>query len=172
MNKHSIIATIAIIAIVSPILYGMWGIFSSEQMQLRTPNSEFSYFEMSSYEEIKVCNPLPFFASFSGLRIETHYGGDLKGVFVSGPTTIDPKSSKIIEVDFSSDSFSEAQYLFMHMDGQFDGEIPIRIDPSKMVVQTTYENRIMGVIPYQSSIVQSGFEFTNMMNEASSCEVT
>ncbi|MEJ2259685.1 MAG: thr operon leader peptide, partial [Nitrosopumilaceae archaeon] len=90
--------------------------------------------------------------------------------FEVGPTTLDPNTSKISELNFSSDSFSESQYLFMHMDGQFDGEIPIRLDPNKMIITTTFETRIIGVIPYQTVITQSAFDFTNMMNENSSCD--
>ena len=170
MNKHSVITTIAIIVMVIPILYGVWGVFSVEQIQLRTPNSEFSYFEMSSYEKIQICNPLPFFVSYSGLTIAPYYANDLKGIFTMGTTTIGPNTSEVLEINFSSESYSESQYLFMHMDGQFDGEVPIRIDPSKMIVQTTFETRFLGVIPYQNTISQSGFEFTQMMNEESDCK--
>jgi LEA14-like dessication related protein len=170
MNRYSIITAIAIIVIIIPVFYGMWGIYSVEQLQFGNPNSEFRYFEMSNYEKIEICNPMPFFVGFNGLTIATYYTNDLKGVFEMGPTTISPNSSEILDVNFSSDNFSEAQYLFMHMDGQFAGEIPFRLDPSKMVVVTTYETRIIGVIPYQNTITQSGLEFTNMMNEESSCE--
>ncbi len=170
MNRYSIITTIAIIVIIMPILYGVWGIYSVEKLQLRTPNTDFSYFEMSNYEKIEICNPMPFFVGFNGLKIESYYINDIKGVFETGPTTISPNTSEILDVNFSSDNFSEAQYLFMHMDGQFDGEIPIRLDPSKMVVVTNFETRIIGVIPYQNTITQSAFDFTNMMNEESSCE--
>lgn len=155
-----------------PILYGVWGTYSVGQLQLRTPNSEFSYFHMSNYETIEMCNSMPFFVSFNGLRIETYYTNDLKGVFKIGPTTLKPNTSEVIDMDFSSENFAESQYLFMHMDGQFDGEIPIRLDPSKMVVVTNFETKIIGVIPYQNTITQSGFDFTNMMNEDSRCENT
>ncbi|HUT05423.1 MAG TPA: thr operon leader peptide [Nitrosopumilaceae archaeon] len=170
MNKHSAITAIAIIVIIIPILYGIWGIFSVEQLQLSTPNDEFSYFEMSNYEQIQICNPMPFFVSFNGLTIATYFTNDLKGVFEIGPTTIDPNTLEVLEVDFSSENFAESQYLFMHMDGQFDGEIPIRLDPSKMIVVTNFETKIIGIIPYQSTITQSGFDFTKMMNKDSSCE--
>ena len=170
MNKHSAITAIAIIVIIIPILYGIWGIFSVEQLQLSTPNDEFSYFEMSNYEQIQICNPMPFFVSFNGLTIATYFTNDLKGVFEIGPTTIDPNTPEVLEVDFSSENFAESQYLFMHMDGQFDGEIPIRLDPSKMIVVTNFETKIIGIIPYQSTITQSGFDFTKMMNKDSSCE--
>ncbi len=170
MNRYSIITAIAIIVIITPILYGVWGIYSVEKLQLRTPNSEFRYFDMSNYEKIQMCNPMPFFVGFNGLKIDFYYLNDIKGVFEIGPTTISPNTSEILDVNFSSDNFSEAQYLFMHMDGQFAGEIPFRLDPSKMEVVTTFETRIIGVIPYQNTITQSAFDFTNMMNEESSCE--
>ena len=170
MNKYSIITAIAIVVIITPILYGVWGIYSVEQLQLGTPNTEFSYFEMSSYKKIKMCNPMPFFFIFNGLTIAPYYTNDLKGVFEVGPNTLSPNTSEILEIKFSSDNFSESQYIFMHMDGQFDGEVPIRLDPSEMVIVTTFETKIIGIIPYQSTITQSGFDFTNMMNENSDCE--
>lgn len=170
MNKYSLISIIAIIVIIIPVLYGVWSIFSVDQLKIGTPNEEFSYFEMSSFEKIKICNPMPFFISFNGLTIATYYTQDLKGVFEMGPTTINPGSSEIVEINFTSDNFAESQYLFMHMDGQFDGELPIRLDPSNMVVVTKIETQIIGVIPYTSTIMQSGFDFTKMMNENSSCE--
>ncbi len=170
MNRYTIITAIAIIVIITPILYGVWGIYSVEKLQLRTPDSDFSYFDMSNYEKIQMCNPMPFFVGFNGLKIDFYYLNDIKGVFEIGPTTISPNTSEILDVNFSSEIFSEAQYLFMHMDGQFAGEIPFRLDPSKMEVVTTFETRIIGVIPYQNTITQSAFDFTNMMNEESSCE--
>lgn len=170
MNKYSIITAVAIIVIIIPVLYGVWSIFSVEQIQLRTPNEEFSYFEMASNEEIQICNPMPFFVSFNAIRIETFYTEDVKGVFEIGPTTLEPNTSQISELNFLSDNFSESQYLFMHMDGQFDGEVPVRLNPNKMVVNTTFETRIIGVIPYQTTLSQSGFDFTNMMNEDSLCD--
>ena len=170
MNKYSIITAIAIIVIIIPVLYGVWSVFSAEQIQLRTPNEEFSYFEMSSNEEIQICNPMPFYVSFNGVQIETFYTEDIKGIFEIGPTTLEPNTSQILELNFLSDNFSESQYLFMHMDGQFDGEVPIRLNPNEMAVTTTFETRIIGVIPYQTTVTQTGFDFTNMMNEDSSCD--
>ena len=170
MNKYSIITTIAIIVIIIPVLYGVWNIYSVEQLQLVTTNTEFSYFEMSNYEKIQICNPMPFFVSFNGLTIATYYTQDLKGIFELGPTTIDPNTIELLDLNFSSENFAESQYLFMHMDGQFAGELPIRLDPTKMIVVSTFDTKIIGVIPYQSTITQSGFEFTKMMNEKSSCE--
>jgi hypothetical protein len=171
MNKYSIITIISIIVIISPILYGLWGIYSVEQLKIRTSSTEFSYFEMSNYEKIEICNPMPFFVGFNALRIEAYYTNDLKGVFEIGSTTINPYTSEIIDIQFSSENFAESQYLFMHMDGQFDGELPIRLDPSKMKMITNFETKIIGIIPFQTTITQSGFDFTQMMNEDSECKV-
>lgn len=170
MNKYSIITIVSIIVIISSIVYSIWGIYSVEQLQLRTPNDEFSYFEMSNYETMEMCNPLPFFISFNSLRIDSYYTNDLKGVFEMGSTTINPHTSELVDIQFTSENFAESQYLFMHMDGQFGGELPIRLDPSKMIMVTNFETRIIGIIPYQTTIIQSGFEFTQMMNEDSKCE--
>ena len=170
MNKYSLITSVAIIVIIIPVLYGVWNIYSVEQLQFRTSNIEFSYFDMANYETIQICNPMPFFVSFNGFSIATYYAQDLKGIFEVGATTINPNTTKVLELNFSSENFAESQYLFMHMDGQFDGEVPIRLDPSSMIVITTFDTKIIGVIPYQSTITQSGFEFTKMMNEKSSCE--
>ena len=170
MNKYSIITTIAIIVIVVPVLYGFWNVYSIEQIQIRTADEEFSYFDMANYERIKLCNPNPFFVTFNGLKIEALYRDDAKGTFAIGQHTLEPESSQILEVKFSSDSYSESQYLFMHMDGQFAGEVPMRVDPTEMILKTTYDTRIVGVIPYQTIVTQSGFDFTQMMNEDSLCE--
>ena len=170
MNKYSLISAVAIAIIIFSVFYGVWGIYSVEKLQFRTPNPQFSYFDFASYEKIMVCNPTPFFVSFSGIVIDVYYLNDVKGSFRIGSSTLGPYSSERIDVDFSSDNFSEAQYLFMHMDGQFDGEVPIRLNPNEMKVSTTYETRIIGVIPYHQTFTQSGFEFKKMMKEEMSCE--
>ncbi len=169
MNKYSIITVVAIIVIVIPVLYGIWNIVSVDQIEFRTNEDTFRYFEMARNEKIELCNPNPFFVSFNGLRIDTYYREDIQGSWMMDSKTLSPGTSEELDIDFSSDSFSETQYLFMHMDGQFTGEQIIRIDPREMTVVTTFDTRIIGVIPYQVSITQSGFEFTQMMNEDSSC---
>jgi len=170
MNKYSIISTIAIAIIVIPIVYGLWGIYSVEQLQLRSEKNQFRYFDFANYEKIRICNPTSFYVSFSEITMDVYYLNDLKGEFKIGQSILEPNSTEILDVDFSSDNFSEAQYLFMHMDGQFDGEVPIRLNPNEMKVTTTYETKIIGIIPYEQTITTSGFEFTQMMNEGVSCK--
>lgn len=170
MKKYSIITILAIIAIVFPVAYGIWSIFSVEQLQLRTFKNQFSYFEMSNNEKIKICNPTPFFVSFDEVEMDVYYLNDIKGTFIVESRTLEPNASIISDVNFTSESFAESQYLFMHMDGEFGGTVPVRLDPNQMVVTTTYLIKIIGLIPYQQTITQSAFDFTQMMNENSSCE--
>jgi len=170
MNKYSLISIIAIVVIVIPILYGVWSVYSVEQLQFRTEKQPFSYFDFSSSEKIRVCNPTPFFVTFSGITIDVYYLNDIKGNFEIGPSTLDPNSFEILDADFSAENFSEAQYLFMHMDGQFDGEVPIRLDPGQMKISTTYETKLIGIIPIEQTVTQSGLNFTQMMNKSASCE--
>ena len=170
MNRYSIISIIALIVIITPIAYGLWGIYSVEQLQLRTSNDKFSYFDLANYEKIRICNPTQFFVSFSGVQIDAYYQDDVKGVFGIESTTLNPNSSKVLDINFTSENFSEAQYIFMHMDGEFEGVMPIRLDPNQMTITTTYQTKIIGIIPYQQTITQSGFEFTQMMNEDTFCD--
>ena len=170
MNKYSTITIIAIVAMVLPIVYGFWNMYSVEQLQLRTPNNKFSYFDMSNSEKIKICNPTPFFVSFNGIEIDVYYQDDVKGTFKVDSATLDPNTFKILDVNFTSESFSESQYMFMHMDGEFSGSIDIRLDPNKMLVNTIYQTNIIGIIPYEQTITQSAFDFSTTMNENSSCD--
>jgi len=170
MNKYSLITAIAIAAIVGCIAFGIWGVYSVEQLQFRAEKTPFRYFELSSSEKIRVCNPTPFFVSFSGISFDIYYLNDLKGTFSINPNTLNPNSSKILDSKFSSEGFSEAQYLFMHMDGEFSGDVPVRLNPNEMKIAITYDTKIIGIIPYQQTTIQSAFEFSQMMNKETSCE--
>ena len=170
MNKHTIITTIAIIVIAIPVLYGIWSIYAVEQIQFRSSDEKFRYFDMANNEKIEVCNPNPFFVTFNGLRIDAYYKGDIKGTWQSNSKTLSPQTSEVLEIDYSSKNWPESQYLFMHMDGQFTGEQIIRIDPREMIIVTTFDTRIIGIIPFPVTITQSGFEYSQIMNEDSVCD--
>ena len=169
MNKYSVISAVAIIIIAITVLYGVVNAMSVEKIELRTTLDTFRFFDMANEEQIELCNPNPFYATFNGLRIDTYYREELQGSWVMGSKTMNPETAEVLGINFSSNSFSETQYLYMHMDGQFTGEQIIRVDPTEMTVKTTFDTRILGVIPYPITITQSGFEFSQMMNEDSSC---
>lgn len=170
MNKHSIITIIAIIVIAIPVIYGIWNAISAENLELRSPGETFRYFDMASNEKIEICNPNPFLVTINGLKINVYYRNEIKGMFEVGPTTLGPQEDKLVEINFSSESLEEVQYLFMHMDSEFTGEQVIRIDPRPMEITTTFDTRIIGFIPYQPQITQSGFDFVQMMNEDTTCK--
>ena len=47
-----------------------------------------------------------------------------------------------------TDAFEEIQYLSMHFDAMFLDTIPVRIDPTKMVIITETQLQIVGFIPF------------------------
>ena len=109
MNKYSIITAIAIIIIAIPVLYGIWNAVSVDQIQLRSTEDSFRYFDMANNEKIEMCNASPFYVSFNQLKIDAYYRGDLKGSWVMDSKTLNPETSEILDMDYTSDTYSEAQ---------------------------------------------------------------
>lgn len=174
MNKHTIIVIIASIIIVIPFAYSAWNIMTLENLELRSSqHGQFSFFEISNGRAIEICNPSPFYVSFDRLDITMFYQEDNEGTYSLPSSTIPPSSISSIEGSFRSESFSESQYTFLHMDAQFGGTVPIRLDPNQMFVVTNIQTSILGFIPYSITKQYSAFDFDNMMNEEDgkiSCE--
>ena len=174
MNKHTIIVIIASIVIVVPFAYSAWNIFILNNLEIRSSqHGQFSFFEISNNRAIEVCNPSPFYVSFDRLDISIFYQEDNKGTYSLPSSIISPSSLSIIEGTFRSESYSESQYTFLHMDSQFGGTVPIRLDPNQMIVATNIQTSILGLIPYSITNQYSAFDFYNIMNEKDreiSCE--
>lgn len=166
MNKHSTIVIISSLIIVGAVAFPLWNIFAVNQLQLHGTEGIFRFYEfMTNEDHILMCNNLPFFTSFNQLDIDYLFEGISKGVFHITGETIYPNSSVISEGKFTSETFSEAQYLAMHFDTMFQGDSPIRIDPRKLTITTEFKIMILGVIPYTIAHQYSGIEFYNMLND-------
>lgn len=166
MNKHTVIVIIASIVIVGTVGYSFWNVYAIQSLKIASSEQgEFTYFDFMNYGKITMCNPLPFYVNVDKFEILIYYDNRQKGTFVTTPTTIAPQSSTIVEGEFTSELFEEAQYLFLHMDGEFSGEQPIRVDPTKMFVVTNVKTPIIGVIPYTITHQYTGFDFYNMMKD-------
>lgn len=164
MNRHSIIVIIASIVIVVPFALSAWNIFAAQQIEFRwTENDDFNYFELSNNGNITVCNPFPFFVHFTKFEIKTFYDQRDIGVFSVDGISLPPSSKSVLSGQFRSDNFSESQYLFMHMDAEFAGTAPVRVDPTKMFVITQIHTPILGFIPYSVSEEFTGFDFSKIM---------
>ena len=174
MNKHTIIVIVASIVIAAPFAYSAWNIFTLDNLELRSSQyGQFSFFEISNGRAIEVCNPFPFYVSFDRLDITMFYQEDNEGTYSLPSSTIAPSALSAIEGSFRSESYSESQYTFLHMDSQFGGTVPIRLDPNQMFVITEIQTSILGLIPYSITNQYSAFDFRNMMNEEDrkiSCE--
>ena len=166
MNKHTVIVIIASIVIAGTVGYSIWNVFAINNIKIASAEKEnFSYFDLMSYEKITMCNSLPFFVNVDRFEIMMYYDNELKGTLTVKPTTIAAQSATIVDGEFRSELVADTQYLFLHLDGEFSGTQPIRIDPAKMFVVTNVNSPIIGVIPYTISHQYTGFDFYNMMKD-------
>lgn len=165
MNKHSIIVIISSLVIIGVVGNSIWNIYAVEQLQLSGDNGIFRYYEtMVNEDKIVICNPLSFPISFNQFYINVFYESKTKGVFNIEGTTIQPKSSKVLDANFLSEDFSEIQYLFINYDFMFNGG-PIRNDPKKLAVEIEFQTPILGIIPFSVTQKYAGLDFWNMLNE-------
>ena len=166
MNKHTIIVIVASVIIAAPFAYSAWNIISLENLEFRSSQHDrFSYFEISNSRAIEVCNPSPFYVSFDKLEISMFYEDDNEGTYTVLSETLPASSLSILEGTFRSESYAESQYTFLHMDAQFAGTAPVRLDPNQMFVVTNIQTSILGIIPYTVSNQYYAFDFYNIMNE-------
>jgi hypothetical protein len=164
MNKHSKITLVAIIAIIIPFAYSALNIYAAEHLQFRWGDqNRFNYFSLSNNGNVEFCNALPYWASFQKFEISTFYDMGNKGTFTIQPFMINPLSNSTQKGIFHSEEFNEAQYLFMHLDYEFN-EGEIRLDPNKMHIVVNVDTPIIGVIPHTTSMQYSGFDFNQIMN--------
>lgn len=164
MNKHTVITIIAIVAIIIPFAYSVMNIYAAEQVKFRSQPEKFSFFELSNNGKIELCNAVPYPANFKSFQITPFYDGSAKGTFHIENISLEGSQSNIQQGRFLSDSFVEAQHMFMQMDFQFDGG-DVRIDPRKLQVQISIDTPIIGVIPYSTVSQYDGFDFDKLMNE-------
>ncbi len=164
MNKYSVITAIAIIVIVSPLVFAAINIAGSQQLEYRWHSpGVFSFFTMLNHGETEFCNTLPFWMTFEKFEVSVFYTERYLGSYVVKPLTLNPLSSGIQEGVFSSEDIEEAQHIFMTFDFSFDsGET--RMDANKFVVGIQTDTPILGIIPYSSTTYTSAFEFDEMMN--------
>ncbi|KER05449.1 hypothetical protein AAA799E16_01908 [Marine Group I thaumarchaeote SCGC AAA799-E16] len=166
MNKHSLIVIISSIVIIGVVGNSVWNIYAVEQLQLSGKDGIFRYYEgMVGQDKIITCNPLFLTTSFNQLYITVFFEGKVKGIFSIDGTSIPPKSSQILDAEFSSESFAEIQYYFLHFDGMFSGTAPIRIDAKKLAIETEFQTPILGIIPFSVTNQYTGIDFWNMLNE-------
>lgn len=165
MERHTVIAIIAISAIILSVGSSFWNVYASNNLQMRGMDGTFSFYELTTNKMIQVCNTLPIMASFEKFSIYIFFDGELKGTYSVDDTTVMPNSIMNFAGKYASESFAESQYIAFHFDGMFGETTPIRIDPRKLNVMTEFQTPILGFIPYSTVNQYSGLEFWNLMNE-------
>ncbi|MCE9653637.1 MAG: thr operon leader peptide [Nitrosarchaeum sp.] len=168
MNKYSKISIVAIIAIIIPFAYSAMNIYGAQQLHYSWGDQKkFSFFELSNNGNVKFCNAMPYWMSFKKFEINTFYDLNSIGKFTVEPLVINPSSYAVQKGTFHSEDFTEAQYLFMQLDFEFNGG-EIRVDPNKLYTLVNIDTPIIGVIPYTTTVQYSGFDLYNIMNDKNS----
>ncbi len=168
MNKHFIIVIIASIIILGTVGHSIWNIYATDQLQLSVNGETFRYNKaMTNEDKFVLCNPLPLPVSFNHFGITVFFEDEIQAVFSMQGTTIQPKSSKVLESKFFTEEYTESQYLLMHFDHTFEGN-QIRIDPKKMTIETEFQTPFLGVIPFSNAQQFTSFDFWNVLNEKDS----
>jgi len=171
MDKHSAIVIISIIVMIGVIGSSIWNIYAIEQLQLSVNDESFRFYQaMVDEDKFVVCNPFFLPVSFKQFYVTVIFEGNVQGTYSIDGTIISPKSSQILDATFTTEDYSETQYLFMLFDHTFEGN-PIRVDPAKMTVQTEFQTPILGIIPFSVTSQYSSMNFWNMLNdeESSKC---
>jgi len=164
MNKYSKISIIAIILIIIPFAYSILNIYGAQQLHYKwNEQNKFNYFELSNGGNVEFCNSMPYWMSFKKFEIVAFYDFKNIGTFTVKPLTINPSSNAIQKGTFYSEGFTEAQYLFMNLDFEFNGG-DIRVDPNKLYMLVNIDTPIIGVIPYTTTLQYSGFDLNNIMS--------
>ena len=94
MNKHTVIVIISSIVIVGPFVFAGWNIYAAEQVQFAGIEQErFNYFDMINDNEIKVCNPSPFYVVFNKINIIMIFDQKDKGILSIQGASLSPLST-------------------------------------------------------------------------------
>ena len=165
MNKHTLVVIGASIIIISVVGFGVWNFFAADQIQFKVANEDdFRFFGLINQEKISFCNTSPFYTNFNNFQIKMVYEGReiAKLNFPGGG--LEPNTEITREGKFTTNAFEEVQYLSMHFDGMFLDTIPVRINPTKMVIDTEFQIQIIGIIPVSVTKQYSAQEFWEIMN--------
>ena len=173
MNKHTIIVIIASIVIAIPFAHAVWNYASLGNLELRASElGRFSFFEIITGKGIQICNSYLIYDSFDRIDITIFYQDDNEGTYTIPANTLAPSSQTILEGNFRSELFAEAQYTLLHMDGEFTGTAPKRLDPNQMIVTLNIQTYVLGIIPISIYEQYRAFDFYNLMNQDNtSCQI-
>ncbi len=171
MNRYTIISIIAITGIVVPCLYGIVNVYAAQNIEYRWyGQSDFSLFELTDNGSIEFCNTVPFWSNFERIEMTVLRNDVAIGTFATESVVLDPNSSDVVHVTFTSSSFAMSLNELMTIDFVLDGG-SFRVDPNEFTVILEIDTTIIGVIPYSTVTQLDMIEFDQMMNtENLSCD--
>lgn len=172
MNRHTLVTIAAIVAIAATVGYSSLGALSLNDLQIRWHDQgNFEYLSISFGGRVNICNASEHPANLKSYSFKMFYESSELGTFTTGGANIPPGSQVTLPGKFTTDDRRISEMFFAFFDTEFGGTPVTRIDASKMVVQTTMESSIIGFIPISFSKEYTGYEFTEMMNQKTRCDV-
>lgn len=164
MDKHAGIVIVASIVIIASVGYSAFNVITLDQIQIKwNDRGSFDFMTMLNGGVIQVCNSSFIPLSFNGISIISFWDGEEVGRFVAKGATVQPNS--MIEVKGEGDMTSLAAGIFsMYIDTEMSGNDIARIDSNSMVVLTSIDTSILGIIPFSVTSQYSGQEFFEIMN--------
>lgn len=163
MDKHTVIAIIAVAVIIGSVSYSFVNAFSAGSFQIRYYLEDgFDYLALMAGGNIEICNPTPIPVDFKELRIEPFYKERDLGTYYVNGKILDPYESEEFVGDTKQDN--AGQFLLSRLSMKLDGKNIATVDLENMRVNTIFVSNILGFIPYSISETYTGEEFNNMMN--------
>jgi len=167
-NKHTIIALVSIIVIVSSLGYSSLNLVSANGLKFKWA-TKFDYSSVLYGGKMDACNDSSYPASFAGYEFTVFYDSKPLGKFTSSGTSVPPHSKVTVPGKFAADDTQVAQIFSSLLDAGTRGTDVGSVDASKIQVTSTMHYTIIGVVPLSSTHEYSGSEFLDMMNKDTGC---
>lgn len=169
MNKHTVVAVLATIAIVGTVGFSAWNVAAADQIQIKAINEGyFSYFDLINNPKIMICNPTPLPVNFDEIRISMVYDGQNIGIVHFPVKSLDSNSETKLEGSLNTEQFKQLQYLGLHFDAMYNDVIPSRIPLKTVNIVTEINSKILGLIPYSTTKEHPGVNFWYLMDNKES----
>jgi len=165
MNRHTAIVVISSVIIAGTLGFSASNVVVAEGIHFEKSGETFSFFDMINRGSITICNTMPLYAYVDNISVTISNDGKQVGQLVLAERVIEPGLKRTYQGSFMTNSLEEAHYLALHFDAMYEGVIPERIHASSLVVTTSVDTRILGVIPYHATSSYQALAFIDSMND-------
>lgn len=173
VNKHTAVVIVSIAIIMATIGYSGLNTLLARNLQFRWHQLDnFDLLAVMFNGKFLVCNDSVIPVSFDSYSVKIFFDKQDLGTFTSFGAQISPHKSAIVGGQFETGDKQVAQMLFSSLDTALNNnDAAARIDPKKMHVTTTIQTKLIGLIPISTTQQYSGYDFVDIMNKKTSCDI-